>query len=140
MSDGSLSTDGERALELAETVCARANVAIVGAEHLLGGALLVLHELGALAALSAPQIEASMNASQGVGSEALDAKVMFGSAARAAISFAAAAVRGEGGGEIDARALAIGAIASDEINPMFFESLGMTRSELLAALGAYASG
>ena len=136
MSEVTLSPDGERALKEAENVCWRSNVAIVAPEHLLGGALLVIIGAGEIAVPSAEQVEAAMLASQGMGSEALDKNVMFGSAARAAINFAAAAVRNEGGSTIDARALVIGTVASDEVNPMFFASLGMTRMELFRAVGA----
>lgn len=139
MSDVSLSADGERALAAAEDASARANVAIVSAEHLLGGALLVLNELGALSSPGTGQIEAAMRTSQGMGSEAPAEKVMFGSAARAAMGFTAAVVRQQGGGEIDARVLAIGTIASDEVSPAFFESLGMTKHDLLVALQAFSN-
>lgn len=137
MSEITLSADGERALKEAESACWRANVAIVAPEHLLGGALLVMLGAGEIAVPSAEQVEAAMLASQGMGSEALDKNVMFGSAARAAINFTAAAVRNEGGNVIDARALVIGTIASDEVNPMFFGTLGMTRLDLLQAVGAF---
>ncbi len=134
MSDVSLNAQGERTLGAAETACKAANVGIISAEHLLGAALLVLNEEGSMANPAKGQIEHAMRASQGMGSEALDTKVMFGSTARAAMSFTAAALRVRGGGEIDARALAIGTVLSDEVNPMFFESLGLSRHELLAAL------
>lgn len=137
MSEVTLSPDGERALKEAENACWRSNVAILGPEHLLGGALLVMIEAREIGAPSAEQVEAAMLASQGMGSEALDKNVMFGSAARAAINFTAAAVRNEGGSVIDARALVIGTVASDEVNPMFLTSLGMTRMELLQAVGAF---
>ncbi len=139
MSEVTLSANGERALKEAENACWRANVAIVAPEHLLGAALLVMIAEGEIAAPTAAQVEAAMLASQGMGAGTLDKNVMFGSGARAAINFTAGAVRNEGGSVIDARALAIGTIASDEVNPAFFASLGMTRQGLLGAVGAFSA-
>ena len=40
------------------------------------------------------------------------------------------------GGEIDPRTLAYGIIQSGELGPMFFNALGTTKQDVLAALGA----
>ena len=131
-----LTADGERALEEAQRYCGRMNVAIIGPEHLLAGALLVLGQAG-LSNLPAPEaLEAALMASQGSGTEPLAANMMFGSAAREAINFTAGGVRGAGGTNITAFAIAAGTIASGEVGPMFFGALGTTREALLAALTA----
>ena len=135
MSEIGLDDSGERALREAENVCWRSNVAIIAPEHLLGGALLVLVAAGELESPSAEQVATAVEAAQGTGSESLQSNVMFGSAARAALNFTAMAVRNGGGSIIDARAIAAGTIASGEVNPMFFASLGTTRAALLEALG-----
>jgi hypothetical protein len=135
LSEIGLDDSGERALREAENVCWRSNVAIIAPEHLLGGALLVLVAAGELESPSAEQVAAAIEAAQGTGSESLQSNVMFGSAARAALNFTAMAVRNGGSSIIDARAIAAGTIASGEVNPMFFASLGTTRAALLEALG-----
>lgn len=140
MTEVGLDDSGERTLREAENACWGSNVAIVAAEHLLGGALLVMISGGELDSISDEQVRSAFEAVQGTGSEPLESNVMFGSGARAAINFTAGAVRSEGGTIIDARALAIGTIASGEVGPMFYASLGITKMDLLRALGAFAEG
>ncbi len=124
-----LGADAGRALKEAENCCWRANVAIVAAEHILAGALVVLRPT--LPALpSAEAVEAALLASQGAGSEPLTSQVMFGSSARDAISMVARWAREAGIGEISAQLLAIGVIESGEIGPMFFSALGADRKAL----------
>jgi hypothetical protein len=134
VSEVALTADGERALKEAENYCWRTNVAIVAPEHLLAGALLVLTAAGYPGAPSAEQLDAAVLASQGSGSEELSTSVMFGSGARMALNHVAAGVRGSGGTQVTALAVAAGTIDSGEVNPMFFGTLGTTKRELLQAL------
>jgi len=130
-----LTHDGERALAEAQNFCWRTNVGIVAPEHVLGGALLVLGAIGAGGLPSAETIREALLAVQGVGETQLQSNVMFGSAAREAINLVAQAVVQGGGTDIGALELALGTIASDEVNPMFYASLGVAKTELVAALG-----
>jgi len=130
-----LTHDGERALAEAQNFCWRTNVGIVAPEHVLGGALLVLGAAGVEGVPSADTIREALLAVQGVGETQLQGNVMFGSAAREAINLVAQAVVQGGGTDIGALELALGTIASDEVNPMFYASLGVAKTELVAALG-----
>lgn len=129
-----LSPDASRALGEAESFCRAANVAIAAAEHVLAGALLVLHTDGRVGLPGKDELEAALTAVQGTGSEALTSAVMFGSAAREALNGIVGAVRAAGGTVVDARIIAAGCIESGEVNPMFFSALGSTRQALLDAL------
>lgn len=128
-----LTSDGERVLREAQLFCARSNVAIVAAEHLLAGALLVLSEGGHAGVPAKDALDAALMLTQG-SAEAHGNQVMFGSAARDAINETARRLREAGGAQLDALALALGVIDSGEVNPMFYGSLGVTRAELRAAL------
>ncbi|MCZ2108111.1 MAG: hypothetical protein LC118_00825 [Dehalococcoidia bacterium] len=135
MTEVKLAADGERALAEAQNFCWRTNVGIVAPEHLLGGALLVLGAGGLDGVPSHEAIVGALVAVQGVGDTRLDSNVMFGSAAREAITMVAQAVVQHGGTEIGALELALGTISSGEVNPMFYSSLGLTRTDLMAMLG-----
>jgi hypothetical protein len=135
MTEVVLSADGEQTLREAQNLCARTNVAIVGPEHLLAGALLVLNASGAPGLPGNGTIEAAIIASQGQGTDPIAENVMFGSSAREAINGTAGAIREAGGTQITALRLAVGTIESDEVNPMFYSALGTTKAELLDALG-----
>ncbi len=134
MAEVKLTADGERALQEAQNFCLRTNVAIVAPEHVLAGALKVVGESGTASCPGASELEAAVLASQGSSSEPLDANVMFGSAARAAINFVAAGAQNAGTTEITAALLAAGTIESGEVGPMFFSALGVSRQELLASV------
>lgn len=134
MSEVSLAPDGERVLREAQNFCFRANVAIVAAEHLLAGALLVLSEAGNSAVPTKATLEAALMLTQAEGDTAHANQVMFGSAARDALNAIAAGVRQGGGRLIDARAIALGTIDSGEVNPMFYGSLGVERAALRGAV------
>jgi hypothetical protein len=130
-----LTPDGEEALREAQRLCFRANVAIVSAEHLLCGALAVLHGLGC--DVPAPGLIAeALTISQGAGGTAHSHQLMFGSAARAAMDAVADRVARSGSAAIDAAAIARGTIESGELSPMVFAALRTTRDALLAALPA----
>jgi hypothetical protein len=129
-----ISPDGARALREAQNFCWRANVAIVAAEHLLAGALLVVSQGGNEAVPPLAALESALMLSQGAGAAALDSQVMFGSSAREAMNVTARAVRERGGRLIDAATIAAGTIDSGEVSPMFYTSLGITREGLRAAL------
>ena len=84
----------------------------------------------------AEAIAKALISTQSVGETPLEGPPMFGSSARQAISTCAATVRQSGGTEIGALELALGTIASGEVNPAFYEALGTTKQELITALGS----
>ena len=136
MSDGEivLTEDGTRALREAENFCWRHHVAIVAAEHILAGALVVAREQGVGGLPTRENIEGAVVACVGAGSDQFTDNVMFGSAARAVISETARRLGEAGGTEITAIVLARGAMESGEVGPMFYNALGATKVDLLAAL------
>ena len=135
MSNGlTLAPDASQALEEAQNLCQQANIAIVAPEHLLAGALLVLSGSGVASLPGEAQLRSAAFAAQGTSAEPLSTNVMFGSAAREAINFVAREVRRAGGTEITAAALAAGTITSNEVGPMFFSVLGLSRDALLQAM------
>ncbi len=134
MAEIGLDESGMRALREAENFCWRANIAIIAPEHLLAGALLVLGNAGDGGVPSKDELEQGLAAIHGVGSETLTDNVMWGSGARAALNAMAGAVRQAGGQTIDARLIALGSIATDEVNPMFYGALGTTKEALLLVL------
>ena len=134
-----LDEQGNRALQEAQRFCFRANVAIVGAEHLLAGALLVLSESGNAHVPDRATLESALMLTQGEGAEAFSEQVMFGSAAREAINDTAGSVRREGGTIVSARHLALSAIDSGNVSPMFYASLGTSRETLREILASAAS-
>ncbi len=129
-----LTEDGGRALQEAENLCWRANVAILSAEHLLAGTLLVLAAQGVAGMPAQEAFETALLSFHGLGEEALTQKVMWGSAARDALNASAARLAQLGQVALDARELALGLLESGEVNPMFYGSLGTTRDVLRAAL------
>lgn len=134
MAEITLGDDGARALQEAESFCWQANIGIVAPEHLLAGALAVLGAAG-LAGMPTPEaLKSALLDVQGAGDTPLTQQVMFGSAARAAMTLTARAVAEAGGSVIDARVLALGAIASDEVMPSFYAALGTTKEALVEAL------
>jgi len=103
-------------------------------------ALLVLSEGGDHAVPDRAALEGALALAQGAGSAAISEQVMFGSAAREAINDTAGIVRKAGGTTVTSRQLAIGAIVSGNVSPMFYSSLGVSKDELRTALeGAAAS-
>jgi hypothetical protein len=126
-----LDETGQRALREAENFCWRGNVAILAPEHLLAGALVVLANHGVRGLPSTEQLEAGLAAIHGTGTDTLKDNVMWGSGARTALNATAGAIRQAGGDTIDARIIAIGAIATGEVNPMFYGSAGTSREELI---------
>ena len=134
MAEIGLDESGMRALREAENFCWRANVAIIAPEHLLAGALLVLGNGGVDGLPSQEQLEQAVATIHGVGSDTLTDNVKWGSGARAALNAMAGAVRQSGGDTIDARLIAIGSIATDEVNPMFYGTMGTTKGALLQVL------
>lgn len=133
MSEVRLSPDGERAFDEAENLARRMNLAIQAPEHLLGGALVVLSAEGRIS-LTNEEIEEAIAAIHGRGSEPFKERVMPGPGMRAALNLTAGAVAISGGTIIDALVIARGTIASGEVNPMFYGSLGTTKDDLIALL------
>lgn len=131
-----LTADGERALKEAQNFCWRHHVAIVAAEHVLAGALVVAQQHGLRGLPTRENIEAAVVQSIGAGSEPLTDNVMFGSQAREVINSTAGGLRATGGIELTAAILALGAIASGEVNPTFYHALGLTKAELTALIEA----
>ena len=137
MSELRLRPDGELAFERAQELCVATNLGIVTPEHLLTGALIVLAEEQGVAGLPATEVMAkALISTQSVGETRPDSPPMFGSAARQAIATCAATVQQVGGTDLGALELALGTIASGEVNPMFYGALGRTKQELIAALGS----
>lgn len=129
-----LAPDAERALGEAQALCARANVAIVAAEHLLAAALIILSEGGNAAVPGRAAVEAALMLAQGEGDTAHSNQVMFGSGARDAINATARAVGAAGGSLIDAPTLALGTIDSGSVSPMFYGALGVSVAALREAI------
>ncbi|MGI8925346.1 MAG: hypothetical protein ACR2HN_01715 [Tepidiformaceae bacterium] len=134
MSEVGLTAAGERVLREAENFCWRANVAIIAAEHLLAGALLLLQRDGQAALPPEERLKEALVAVHGSGSQALTNNVMWGSSGRQALDATATAVREAGGTAIGPPEIARGVIESGEIGPMFYSALGLGREALLAAL------
>lgn len=134
MAELTLTEDGQRALREAEGFGWRANVAILAAEHLLGGALVVLHEAGHRGLPGRAAIESAIGSIHGTGSEPLESNVMWGSAARDALEAAAAGLQRAGGTRLSAAVIARGVIDSGEVTPMFYAALGTTKAALREAL------
>lgn len=129
-----VSEDAARALQEAENYCWHTNVGILAPEHLLAGCLKVLGMAGLPGIPGEEAIQAAILASQGSGEAPLTRQVMFGSAARDALSHTARLVAQAGGSAIDTLTLAYGVAQSGELGPMFFSSLGMSKAELVAVL------
>lgn len=126
-----LTPEGERALREAERLCYAMNVAIQAPEHLLAGALLVLRSAGVAGVPEPDRLQAGLEMIHGSGSEQLNARVMPGSAFRAALNETARATLARGETEIDARVLVRGLVESGEVNPMFYGAAGTTKEALL---------
>jgi hypothetical protein len=134
-----LTADGERALQEAQNFCWRHHVAIVAAEHVLAGALVVAQQDGLRGLPARENIEAAVVARIGTGSEQPSENVMFGSSARDVINEAARRLRESGATQLDAPTLARGAIESGEVGPMFYNALGLTKGDLLGLLSSEAA-
>lgn len=134
MAEVRLSADGERALAEGERMASSLNVAIEGVEFLLAGALSVLREEGR-AGLPAPHVlENALREVHGEGSTPLSDRVMPAPNLRQALNMTAGALRREGGTTIDALVIARGMVASGEVNPAFYEALGVGSEELAGKL------
>lgn len=130
----SLSPDGERALREAENFCWRANIAILASEHMLAGALLVLGRAGRAGLPDEAALGAGLASIYGTGSEPLSDKVTWGSNARDALNQALGALVQSGTSFVDARAIALGIIASGEVNPGFYIAAGSSKDAIVASL------
>jgi len=131
----SLSEDAALALREAENFCWRANVAILASEHILAGALVVLGRSGAAGLPGEDAVTTALAAIHGTGSAPLTDNVMWGSNARDALNRALGDLVEAGTTLVDARALALGLIASGEVNPAFYGAAGTTKQAVVAALG-----
>ncbi|GIW19176.1 MAG: hypothetical protein KatS3mg064_2333 [Tepidiforma sp.] len=131
-----LAADAARALREAQALCYRTNCAIVAPEHLLAACLLQLRAAGLEGLPEPAAVQQALVATQGLGEDPLDRDVIFGSAAREAISRAAAAARAAGSTTITCADLATALVESGECSPMFFASLGVPRAALLELLRA----
>ena len=134
MAEVRLSADGERALAEGEHLAAGLNVAIEGVEFLLAGALSVLREEGRPHLPDPHALEHALRAVHGEGSTPLSDRVMPAPTLRQALNMTAGALRREGGTTIDALVIARGMIASGEVNPAFYEALGVSSEELAGRL------
>ena len=134
MAELQLTEDGERTLRESEGLCLSMNVSIQQAEHLLGGALIVLSDGGVETVPDKAAVERAVEAIHGRGIERPSENVMPGPGMRQALNMTAAAVAQAGGTVINALTIAMGTVVSGEVNPMFYMSLGMSREELETAL------
>ena len=134
MAEVRLSADGERALAEGEHLATGLNVAIEGVEFLLAGALSVLREQGRPHLPDPHALEHALRAVHGEGSTPLSDRVMPAPTLRQALNMTAGALRREGGTTIDALIIARGMIASGEVNPAFYEALGVSSEELAGRL------
>ena len=80
-------------------------------------------------------LENALRAVHGEGSTPLSDRVMPAPNLRQALNMTAGALRREGGTTIDALVIARGVIASGEVNPAFYEALGLASGELAGRLG-----
>jgi hypothetical protein len=131
-----LTQEGERALREAERLCYAMNIGIQAAEHLLCGALVVLHQAGVEGAPEPSQLEDGLLAIHGSSDEALTQQVMAGSAFRMALNDTARGAVERGLTDIDARVLVRGVIESGEVNPMVYAAAGTTKEALLALVSS----
>jgi hypothetical protein len=129
-----LTEDGNRALQEAQNFCWRHHVAIVAAEHVLAGALVVARQDGIHGLPTRENIEAAVVACIGTGTEELSSNVMFGSGARDVVNEAARRLSEAGGAQLGAATLARCAIESGEVGGRFYDALGLPKAELLALL------
>ncbi len=134
MAEIRLSADGELALAEGERMAADLNVAIESVEFLLAGALSVLREEGRSGLPEPHALENALRAVHGEGSTPLSDRVMPAPNLRQALNMTAGALRAEGGTTIDALVIARGMIASGEVNPAFWEDLGVSGEELAGRL------
>jgi hypothetical protein len=134
MAEIRLGDDGQRVLREAERICYQTNVAITAPEHLLAAALAILARQERPGLPTDTQLQEAVLAVHGRSDEELGSQVMWGSAAREALNLTARAVAEAGETTIDARRLALGLIASGEINPMFYMTAGSSKAALLEAL------
>ncbi len=135
MAEIKFSADGERALAEGERLAVQLNVAIEGVEFLLAGALSVLREEGRAGLPKPHALEHALRAVHGEGSTPLSDRVMPAPNLRQALNATAGALRREGGLTIDALVIARGMIASGEVNPAFWEALGVSGEGLAGRLG-----
>ena len=134
MAEITLSADGERALAEGERLAVSLNIGIETVEFLLAGALNVLREAGWPSLPSGEVLEGALRSVHSEGTTPLMEKVMAGPSLRQALNMTAGAVRREGGTTIDALIIAHGMIASGEVNPAFYDSLGTTNDALAQLL------
>jgi hypothetical protein len=132
MAEITLTDEGKRALREAENFCWKLDVGILAAEHLLGGALLVLG--GREGVPDAAAIEEGLVAVHGRGSTTLEGNVMWGSSARDALNETARQLQEAGGTELTPGVIARGLLESGELNPMVYGGMGTTKESLRAAL------
>ena len=129
-----MSEDGARAMQEAENLCWRANVAILSAEHLLAGTFIELAKQDVSGLPDVAAVEAALLTLHGTGHEKLTQNVMWGSAAREALNAAALRLRQRGGTVLDSREIALGILESGEVNPMFYAAANATRDAWRKAL------
>lgn len=130
-----MTDDAQRALRLAENLCHRANLAIGTPEHLLAAALAVVANDGEHELPPAERLIAATLTVHAASDTPPRNQFMWGSAARAALSATARTLADAPDGRMTARVLALGILASGEINPGFYEAVGVTRAEIEEGLG-----
>ena len=140
MSRVGLDDDARLALFAGERFCRDANVAILVPEHLLAGALLVLHHRGVAGLPGAGELESALALVVGTGADVPADEVSLGPAVQAVLASVAGAAAEAGRDTLSARDLAVAVILAGEAVPMFYGAMGTTRDGLLAALGVASTG
>jgi hypothetical protein len=139
VADVTLAADVERIFEETDALCRWLNVAIIALEHVLAVTLMALQDAGCEGLPDGDNFVQAAVTIHGMSEEPLGTTVMWGSAAREAMSATVRATNAEGASVIDAKRFALGIITSGELHPGFFEASGTTRDEVVAAVQDYAS-
>jgi len=130
----SLSPEAERIFQVADTLCYRLGLAIVTPEHVLAAALIILSETGVTGLPSAEALIEATVTVHGSSDEPLANDVMWGSAARDALSATVRDAAASGTAIIDPRAFVLGVLNSGHANPGFLAAAGTTGEGIRAAL------
>ena len=133
MAELSLGPDAERALQGAEALCRATNVSIIAAEHLLAAAI----DMSRPDVPDLPEVGTLVSAAAGVhgtGMEQDGKQVMWGSSAREALNSTVRKLQASGVTVVSARHIALGVMSSGEVNPAFYDGLGISRAELVKRL------
>lgn len=134
MADVRLGADAERVFPMVEELCGRLGIAIVGPEQVLAAVLMTLAEHGTAGLPAAGALLDAAVAIHGSSEQPPGNSVLWGSAARDALSATVRAATDAGATVIDGRRFALGIVESGQLHPGFLELAGTTAEALRAAL------